>query len=127
MSLISLVLLAASTPAIVAHEIPVRDQVDASFEALASGENRQAIEAIDRSEALGEADPARLINLGIALAREGRADEARALFEAARSADTRYRLETAGGDWVDSRHLASRALAMLDAGEFVRSNRMAQR
>ena len=29
-------------------------------------------------------------------------------------------LQTAGGAWVDSRHLARKALAMLDKGEFAR-------
>ena len=44
--------------------------------------------------------------------------EARAMFEAAAQNDTRYRLETASGEWMDSRDLARRALAMLDKGEF---------
>jgi hypothetical protein len=55
--------------------------------------------------------------LGIAYARVGRTAEARAAFEAAASSDERFRLETASGEWMDSRDLARRALAMLDKGE----------
>lgn len=106
---------------------PIVDQVDAAYEVLSSGENQQALDRIDAAEALVQEDPARLINLGIALARQGRDADARTMFEAAASGDTRYQLETADGSWVDSRRLARRALAMLDNGEFASSSRVAQR
>ena len=66
-------------------------------------------------------------NLGIAYAREGQLDHARALFEQAARSEDRVRLETATGEWVDSRWLAIRAIALLDAGEFGGSERLAAR
>lgn len=92
--------------------------VEVAYDELASGDTAAAIEKIEKSDAPDADHPARSINLGIAYARAGRTDEARAMFEAAAQNDTRYRLETASGEWMDSRDLARRALAMLDKGEF---------
>lgn len=93
---------------------------DIGYEELVAGEDRAAIAAIEDCETLAETDPARLINHGVALARVGEYDAARARFEAAAKSEDRYRLETAAGDWVDSRVLARRGLAMLERGEFDR-------
>ena len=72
-------------------------------------------------------DPARLINAGIALARQGQHEAARARFEQAALTSERYSLATADGSWIDSRALARRALAMLNAGAFQGEARVAAR
>lgn len=101
--------------------------VDVAFHDLAVGRNEAAIERIEANPALASDDPARLINLGIAHAREGRVDEARTMFRAAVRARESVQLETATGDWVDSRDLARTALALLDAGGFARGATIAAR
>ncbi|MBV02201.1 MAG: hypothetical protein CL800_07395, partial [Citromicrobium sp.] len=53
-------------------------------------------------------------------ARTGEYDAARAEFKTAAMARDSVELQTASGAWVDSRHLARKALAMLDKGEFAR-------
>ncbi|MCR2833088.1 hypothetical protein [Parerythrobacter lacustris] len=100
---------------------------DVAFDELAAEQNRAAIEKLEAAPASGAQDPAKLINLGIAYAREGQLDHARALFEQAARSEDRVRLETATGEWVDSRWLAIRAIALLDAGEFGGSERLAAR
>jgi hypothetical protein len=100
---------------------------DVAFWELARGLNQVAIERIEANRALASDDPARLINLGIAHAREGRVDEARALFRSAVRSEDSVRLETATGDWLDSRDLARTALQMLARGEFAQASRMAAR
>lgn len=92
--------------------------VEVAYDELASGDTAAAIAKIEKDEARDREHPARLINLGIAYARAGRSDEAKAMFQAAAESENRYRLETASGEWMDSRDLARRALAMLDRGEF---------
>lgn len=92
--------------------------VEVAYDELASGDTAAAIDKIENGAAQDREHPARLINLGIAYARAGRSDEARAMFQAAAESDTRYRLETATGEWMDSRDLARQALAMLGRGEF---------
>ncbi len=101
--------------------------VEVAFEELKAQENTAAIEKIEVSKALEEGDPASLINLGIAHAREGRVTEARTFFNAAATTATRYRLETATGEWVDSRWLAKKALALLDEGLLDNRQRLAAR
>ncbi len=91
--------------------------VEVAYPEMRAGRSAAAIDKIQHADARNADHPARLINLGIAYAREGNADQARAMFEAAASTD-RYRLETASGSWVDSRTLAREALAMLDRGAF---------
>ena len=92
--------------------------VDVAFTELAAGRNEAAIIRIEGNPDLAENDPARLINLGVAHAREGRTEAARAMFRAAVRARDSVQLETATGAWVDSRDLARTALAMLDRGVF---------
>jgi tetratricopeptide (TPR) repeat protein len=92
--------------------------VEVAYNELTSGDTAAAISKIEKDSAEDADHPARLINLGIAYARAGRADDAKAMFNAAVRSEQRYRLETASGDWMDSRDLARRALAMLDKGEF---------
>ncbi|WP_324826721.1 hypothetical protein [Qipengyuania zhejiangensis] len=100
---------------------------DVGYEELVAGQDRAAIEAIENCDGLAQDDPARLINHGIALARLGRFDEARTELEAAANSRESVDLETAEGDWVDSRRLARRALAMLEAGDFSRYYAMSMR
>lgn len=94
---------------------------DVAYDELMAGRNEAAILRIETNPALDANDPARLINLGIAHAREGRTEEARAMFRAAVRARDSVRLETAGGTWADSRDLARTALAMLEQGAFENS------
>jgi hypothetical protein len=103
------------------------EPVDVAFEELSIGENSAAIERIEQNADLDRDDPARLINLGIAHARQGYDIQARNMFAAAARHENRYQLETAEGDWVDSKVLARRALAMLERGEFRTNGRVASR
>lgn len=120
----ALVFLAQASPAAIpAPATPF----DVGYPELVEGENAAAAKAIEACEELDSDDPARLINHGIALARMGRFTEARADFEAAAKADNSVELETASGTWVDSRHLARRALASLERGEFQRYYAMSMR
>lgn len=96
-------------------------------QALAEGRDTAAIAAIMDNDRIANDDPARLINLGIAYARQGDAVLARQLFEAARDNRDRVELETAAGEWIDSRRLARQALAMLERGEFAQGSRIAAR
>jgi len=101
--------------------------VDVASEDLIAQRNEAAIERIEANDRLDRSDPARLINLGIAHAREGRVREARAMFREVAGSDTALRLELAGGEWIDSRDLARRALRMLDRGEFSETSRVTMR
>lgn len=92
------------------------DQVDAAFADLQANRNGAAIERIEPAVGQADAHPAQLINLGVAYARNGDTERARAMFRQAANADTGYSLETASGAWVDSRTLALRGLAMIDRG-----------
>lgn len=103
------------------------EPADVGFEELTAERNDAAIRSIEANTRIEADDPARLINLGIAHAREGRIAEARAAFDAVLRHDDRVQLETATGDWVDSRHLAKRAMTMLAAGEFNSGTRFAKR
>ena len=95
-------------------------EFDVGYEELVANENAAARKAIEDCEELADNDPARLINHGIALARTGNYEAARADFEAAATARDSVELETSDGKWVDSRRLARKALVMLDKGEFAR-------
>lgn len=103
------------------------EEVDVAFEELAAGQNAAAIRQIEENDNLRSDDPARLVNLGVAHAREGDLQAARAYFRAAMFSDDRQMLETASGEWVDSRVLARQALARIDAGRFDDQPRMAAR
>lgn len=94
---------------------------------LMAQRNQAAIEQIEANDRLERDDPARLINLGIAHAREGREQQARRMFRQVAGGETAMRLELAGGEWADSRDLARRALRMLDRGEFADRSRMTMR
>lgn len=103
---------------------PASTAPDVASEDLLAQNNEAAIERIETNRRLDESDPARLINLGIAHARE---DEAREMFRAVARSEATVRLELTGGEWVDSGDLARRALRMLDSGVFAPSGRMTMR
>ena len=90
-----------------------------SVAALVEGRNIEAIAELEASGAVASDDPGQLINLGIAYAREGDDDVARAMFVAALTSSEPIELETADGSLTDSRRLARKALRMLDAGVFI--------
>ena len=101
--------------------VPAADRpYDVGYEELVANRDAAARAAIEACDTLAQDDPARLINHGIALARTGDYDAARAAFAAEAGSRTSVELETASGDWVDSRHLARKGLAMLERGEFSR-------
>jgi len=98
---------------------------EVGYEQLVAGQSDAAITVISHQPETD--DPARLINLGVAYARMGDTERARAMFRAAHGSDERVDLETATGEWVYSRVLARRALAMLDSGEFGRGEMLARK
>lgn len=114
MSAVATAMLASGAPANVAYE------------PLIEGRDAVAVEQLRETGEAAAEDPAVLINLGIAYARQGRTQEARAMFEAVMKSSDRMVLETATGEWKDSRHLARLALKMLDRGD-LRTERMAAR
>ena len=91
---------------------------DIGYEELIVGHDREALSAIEKCEKTSHRDPARQINHAIALARVGEYDEARERFAAAARNTDRVELETSTGEWVDSRVLGRRGIAMLERGEF---------
>ena len=107
-------LLAAGVPA-------AGEGADVAYDALVQGRTEAAIARLEGAE---QSDPAVLINLAAAYAAEGRMAEARAAYERATFAE-RYELETANGEWIDSRVLARRALAAMDRSA-LDTTRMAQ-
>lgn len=103
---------------------PMATQV--GYQPLVAGQNEMAITVIGDG-AIRSDDPAALINLGIAHARNGDRQTAKAMFTRAFYAREWVELETATGDWVDSRTLARQALAMLDEGRFARASQFASK
>lgn len=101
-------------------QAPAMASAHVAQDALLEGRNHAAIEQIESNSELDADDPARLLNLGVARARTGDYEGARTLFEAVIAKKERIELETAEGDWVDSRRLARKAISMLDRGEFER-------
>lgn len=89
------------------------DRVDVAYKALAEGRTQDALAQLRDSEAVRAGDPAALINLGAAYARQGRVADARAAFTEAMNSKTRYDLELGNGSWIDSREAAKRALESL--------------
>jgi len=94
------------------------DSASLESDSLAQGESAKAIKALERSIEDAPQDPALLINLGIAHARSGSPETARALFHRALTSPEPVELETADGTVTDSRRLARKAIGMLERGEF---------
>ncbi len=101
------------------HQKPESAQVDAAYEELTSGETEAAIESLEQNSELDSQDPARLINLGTAYARQGDYTSAEKAFQAAIMSDDRYELELSDGTWMDSRRAARIALLRLQRGETI--------
>jgi len=119
LSLASLFMAAAPVQAV--------EQVDVAYAEMAAGEDNAAIRKIEANVSLERDDSARLINLGIAYARQGNRKAARTAFESVILNHDKQYLETGTGTWVDSRDLARQALAMLDKGDFESTSRFAKR
>jgi len=117
---VAAVALMAQAPIVVTGEPGV------GYEPLMQDRPAAAIAEIESNTRLDADDPALLINLGVAYARQGHTAMARAKFEEAMKSADRMTLETSEGEWKDSRHHARLALKMLDAGELV-TQRMAVR
>lgn len=98
------------TAIILAAAMAASPAAEVAFDELATGD---AAAAVTKLEAGSVDDPAVLINLGTAYARQGSTDKALAAFRAAIASPERYDLELADGTWVDSRVLARTALARL--------------
>lgn len=94
------------------------DAVEVAYPEMIQGRTAAAITKIEGADARDASHPARLINLGIAHAREGNEEKARELFAQAAANSERYWLETSSGKWADAREIARAAMAKLDRGEF---------
>lgn len=110
--LVLAVLAAVASPAIAADT--GAQSTDVAYEALSEGRTAEAVAQLDGSAAVRTSDPAALINLGTAYARQGRIADARAMFTAALASEDHYFLELADGSWVDSRKAAKMALKNLE-------------
>jgi hypothetical protein len=88
------------------------------YSSLMSANYGRAVQEI-RSANVSAYDPARAINLGIALAKTGRADEAAAQFKSVMLEDD-VEMIVANGQTAMSHDVAQRALAALQDGTFRR-------
>lgn len=95
-----------------AQATPAAGISDVAYTELSAGNAGAAISKLEHS-AVDRSDPAVLINLGTAYARQGATDKALAAFRAAIASPDRYDLELADGSWMDSREVARQALARL--------------
>lgn len=111
MSLITM-LLAAATASVVPVPAPSAGVADVAYVELVNGNAAAAVRKLEADRA-DRADPALLINLGAAYARQGATDKALAAYRAAIASPDRYELELANGTWMDSREVARQALANL--------------
>lgn len=114
-ALVCAVLCSALSPsaAIAERQVPA-SSMEVAFDELSHGQEAAAVARLEEARGTASADPAQLINLGTAYARQGRVDDAAAAYRAAIASDTRYRLELADGSWLDSRDAARLALSQLD-------------
>lgn len=110
----------ATTPSAAANAQNIATR-DVAFEDLADGREAKAIARLQAGLRQNPGDPAILINLGTAYARQGDRENAARSFRAARDSSVRYRLELADGSWADSREAARRALAGIGVYETLAS------
>lgn len=112
MTLIAIVLAAAAAGQPVPAPAAAAGITDVAYTELTTGNADAAVRKLE--ESLGsENDPAVLINLGTAYAKQGATDKALAAFRAAVASRDRYDLELADGSWMDSREAARIALGNL--------------
>lgn len=109
---LAMVLATLSPSAAVTDILSPPTQSDVAYEELRAGNNDAAIRHLEDAAAGQRDDPARLINLGTAYARDGRPAEAEAMFRAALKSEQRW-LELADGRWLDSHAAARLALTRL--------------
>lgn len=91
-------------------EVRPPEKADVAYEELRAGKNQEAVDKLEHNGAAQAGDPAALINLGTAYARQGMADKALASYRAAVDSPQRYDLELADGSWMDSRWAARKAM-----------------
>lgn len=84
------------------------------FNALVEADYSTAESQLRARNQVAKNDPARLINLGVVLAKTGRAEQAARLFERAMEAEE-VELILANGEQVSSRQAARRAMRALNA------------
>lgn len=94
-------------------EVRPQEEIDVAYEELAAGRNQEALNKLQRGVVADSDDPAVLINLGEAYAREGMTHQALASYRAAIDSPDRYDLELADGSWMDSRWAARKAMQNL--------------
>lgn len=97
-------------------EVRPPEKMDVAYEELRDGRNQEAVDKLEHNGAAQAGDPAALINLGTAYARQGMADRALTSYRAAVDSPQRYDLELADGSWMDSRWAARKALRELKQG-----------
>jgi tetratricopeptide (TPR) repeat protein len=112
MTLIAIVLAAAAAGQPVPAPAATAGITDVAYTELTSGNADAAVRKLENG-AGAESDPAVLINLGTAYAKQGATDKALAAFRAAVASRDRYDLELADGSWMDSREAARVALGNL--------------
>lgn len=111
MTLITVILAAAAASQSVPAPVPAAaNTTDVAYTELSAG---NADAAVRKLEGVTQSDPAVLINLGAAYARQGATDKALATYRAAIASPERYDLELADGRWMDSRAVARAALGKL--------------
>jgi Tfp pilus assembly protein PilF len=112
MSLTAVILAAAAATQPVPAPAASAGMADVAYTELAAGDAEAAVRKLEEA-ASSDSDPAMLINLGTAYARQGATDKAIAAFRAAAASPERYDLELADGSWMDSREAARVALSNL--------------
>jgi predicted Zn-dependent protease len=120
--LLAAVALVAASPAVAANYAETEPgKVDVAYQAIAEGRPAEAISQLKANGELESDDPAYLINLAAAYARQGERAKAEAALQAAIMSDKRYELELADGTWMDSRRIARKALANLNERTLISS------
>lgn len=87
---------------------------DAGYVELVSGEATAAVQQLEKLHAQNPDDPAIMINLAAAYIEIGRLDDANRAYRLAIASRERLQLETAEGDWEDSRQIARSGLSRLE-------------
>ncbi len=80
------------------------------YDALVAGDNHTAVAQLEAADGVSAKDPARLINLGQAYQRTGRAGDAAKMFTAAMNSNRSFDLVLADGTVINSRTAAKLAL-----------------
>ena len=90
------------------------------YDALVAGDNHTALTQLEAADGVSANDPARLINLGQAYKRVGRAGDAAQMFRAAMNSNRSFDLVLANGTVVNSRKAAKLALSEMNTALAVR-------